>query len=337
MEANGAAPGMDGGHGKGSTESVPGRQARGFPGGSSLIILCRSRLLGTGMRSFGTRIAQWLVSPPVPSSEGGQPGSSLPPGWQPIAEHAPEDVFVVGYPKSGNTWVQCLLAAAVYGLDIELAPVSIVRELVPDVHDQPVYRRYSSPMYFKSHALPDPGYRRVIYLLRDGRDVMVSYRHYLEAILGRELDLTRLVKTGEELFPCKWAVHVTQWLGNPHGCELTVLRFEDLKRDPLGELRRICLWMGVERDESVLEKAVRQTSFEALRKWEARWNTAGRWPREKHFFRRGVAGGHTDEMPAEAREAFWAEAGDLLVRLGYATGPDRASPPLGPAPAGPPP
>src|ERR1051326_7512799 len=83
-------------------------------------------------------------------------------GLLPIERTQAEDIFIVGYPKSGNTWMQTLIAATVYGLDPACLPYSVVDDLVPDVHARSYYRRYGTPMYFKSHSLPDPKYRRVI-------------------------------------------------------------------------------------------------------------------------------------------------------------------------------
>src|SRR5687768_13824154 len=98
----------------------------------------------------------------------------------PIKETKAEDVFIVGYPKSGNTWLQNLAGAVVYGVLPEFAPPALMHlELVPDVHQKQFYKRYSTPMFFKSHHLPRPEYRKVVYVLRDGRDVMVSYFQFL--------------------------------------------------------------------------------------------------------------------------------------------------------------
>src|SRR5579871_1431411 len=100
----------------------------------------------------------------------------------PISESRPEDVFIAGYPKSGNTWVQNLLVGVVYGAAPSRVPDTLVQDLVPDVHSRSWYRRYGRLMFFKTHHLPRPEYRRVVYLLRDGRDVMVSYWHHREAL-----------------------------------------------------------------------------------------------------------------------------------------------------------
>src|SRR5687767_15231360 len=105
-------------------------------------------------------------------------------GLQPIRETSAADVFICGYPRSGNTWFQNLLAGVVHGVDPEFAHDSLIQDLVPDVHYKRFYKRYGPHAYFKSHALPEPSYRRVVYLLRDGRDVMVSYHHFLTALQG---------------------------------------------------------------------------------------------------------------------------------------------------------
>jgi hypothetical protein len=91
------------------------------------------------------------------------------------ADFNPSDMFVAGYPKSGNTWVQYMMAGVLFGVDTRLAPDSLIQDLVPDVYFKRFYRRYLSSMFFKTHDLPKPNYRKVIYFVRDGRDVMVSY------------------------------------------------------------------------------------------------------------------------------------------------------------------
>src|SRR5438093_1486020 len=94
----------------------------------------------------------------------------VPSGLVPIGEYEADDIFVVGYPKSGHTWFQNLLVGIVYGMDNRYAPDSLIQDLVPDVHYKKYYRRYMRPMFFKSHMFPTQQYKRVVYLLRDGRD-----------------------------------------------------------------------------------------------------------------------------------------------------------------------
>ena len=246
------------------------------------------------------------------------PRPALPEGCQPITEFKEEDIFVVGYPKSGNTWVQCLLAGAIYGVDLELAPDSQVQELIPDVHGKRFYRRHSSPVVFKYHGLPVPEYKRVVYLFRDGRDVMVSYWHHLQAANASEIDFLKVVQTGEGLFPCKWEDHVRQWLANPYESRMLFVRYEDLQRDPVRELRLILNFAGVERDLTVLRRAAEKASFAVMQAREKRfgWENS-QWPKDKTFIHRGAVGSYADEMPLPVQEAFLMETSNLLGELGY--------------------
>ena len=220
-------------------------------------------------------------------------------------------------PKSGITWFQSLVAGAIYGLDPEQAPDALIQDLVPDVHYKTSFKRYRTPTFFKSHHLPRPEYRRVVYLLRDGRDAMVSYWHHLRALGQANLEFAQLIG-GEGLFPCKWHEHVEQWAANPFAARLLTIRYENLKRDAARELARFCDFVDEPRQPSELQRVAAQCSFEAMRRREQRfgWDNPG-WPKDKPFVRRGVAGSYRDEMPPEALALFLTEAGDTLRRHGY--------------------
>jgi hypothetical protein len=237
-------------------------------------------------------------------------------GLVPIGETQPQDVFVCGYPKSGNTWFQHMTAAVAYGADVELSPDTLLNDLVPDVHYRKFYRRYGEKSFFKSHDLPWPQYRNIVYLLRDGRDAMVSFFHHLSAVSG-PVDFYDMVKTGRGL-PGKWHEHVEAYLNNPHGARMIVVRYEELKREPLTQLRRFCEFAGIERSEAVLSRAIEKTTFDRMRLKEQRsgWETPG-WPKDKPFIRRGAVGSFVDEMPAKVLEAFMEEARHTLSTQGY--------------------
>jgi hypothetical protein len=238
----------------------------------------------------------------------------------PIREIADGDIFIVGYPKSGNTWTQNLVAGLVCGVDPEYTADRLVQELVPDVHYKRYYRRYYTPMFFKSHHMPRPEYRRVVYLLRDGRDVMVSYFYHLSALQGRDVDFMGMVRRGEGLFPCKWHEHVEAWLANPYRAEIITIKYEDLKRNSAQELRRLCAFIGADRDAAFLERVAEQASFEKMHRKEQEgryFKENSLWPEDKHFIRRGVVGSHADEMPADVLDAFLAESARTMSKCAY--------------------
>ena len=93
-------------------------------------------------------------------------------GRHPIDQTGAQDVFIVGYPKSGNTWYQNLVSGLVFGCNPAVTSDHVIQELVPDVHSKKFFRRFGDRAFFKSHHLPRREYRHVVYLLRDGRDAM---------------------------------------------------------------------------------------------------------------------------------------------------------------------
>ena len=97
-------------------------------------------------------------------------------GLNPISETAAGDVFIVGYPKSGNTLMQHIIAHLYYGLN-KNSGRSMISLIVPDVYRNSHYFRLNEVCFFKSHDLPNPRYRKVIYIMRDGRQALLSYYH----------------------------------------------------------------------------------------------------------------------------------------------------------------
>jgi len=243
-------------------------------------------------------------------------------GFVPSTETADDDVFIVGYMKSGNNWFRNLAAGVVYGADPQYVPEALVRDLIPNHGPQnSYYKRYGAPMFFKTHDFPCSEYKRVVYILRNGCDVMVSLRHHYSALHEREIDFLKLVRGEDERLPRlkwhKWHRHVEKWLANPYQAQMIVIRYEDLKRDTVNELRRFCEFIGMSRADAELAAIAQKASFANMREKEARLGRGRRWPKDKFFVRRGEVGSHKDEMSPEVLEAFLSEAGDTLRKLGY--------------------
>jgi hypothetical protein len=260
-----------------------------------------------------------LQTNPVPMTQSGSDIALLT-DLTPITQFSDMDIFIAGYPKSGNTWFQNLITGIYFGVNPELAPDTLIQELVPDVHFKKYYRRFKTPMFFKTHDLPRPEYKRVIYLVRDGRDVMVSYNHYRIAIMNEKVDFMAMVRDGEGLFPGKWHEHVQAWDANPYQAEKIVIKYEDLKQDPLTVLTQFCDFAQIERDQTFLRQVIDQTEFAKLQAKErdGRIFFANQiWPTNKNFFRRGIVGSYKDEMPQDVLEVFLQDASPMLSQMGY--------------------
>jgi hypothetical protein len=235
----------------------------------------------------------------------------------PIDEVVPDDVFIVGFPKSGNTWFQHIVAGLVFRANLEFTPDALVQDLVPDVHYRRYYRRYIPRMFFKSHHLPQPEYRRVVYLVRDGRDAIISYYHFLNQLHGRTYDLSRLVRYGEALDHGPWHEHVDAWLANPFGAEMIVIRYEDLRARCAEEIRRFCEFADLDSSAPLIDDVARSSSFESMQAREKKFGMEA-WDSSKGLFiRRGKVGGFRDEMPPDILEAFNAQSDGALRKFGY--------------------
>jgi hypothetical protein len=250
-------------------------------------------------------------------------------GLVPIGERSAEDFFFVGFPRSGHHWTQYLIAYFALGLRPDVATDDLVQHAVPDIYDSKWYRRFREPMFFKSHEMPQPDYRNVVYLVRDGRDVIVSYYHYQRTVGVVEPVYFNPFSPIFSRAPVFWEDHVSAWLDNPHGARMIIVKYEDLLADTLSQTRRMCGFFGLERSDEFLKTAVEACSFAQLQAKEKRKEMVKKhWP-EKSYFRRGERGSFKDELPASVLEDFEQRAGHLLDRLGYprACAPAAAPPP----------
>ncbi len=85
----------------------------------------------------------------------------------------PDDVFLTSYPRSGNTWMRFLVGNLVH--EKEAVTFLNLERLLPDmyIHSDRDMRSMPHPRVIKSHECFDPRYKRVVYIVRDPRDVAV--------------------------------------------------------------------------------------------------------------------------------------------------------------------
>jgi hypothetical protein len=245
----------------------------------------------------------------------------------------PDDTFVVSYPRSGNTWTRFLIANLLHPQE----PVTFISigRLVPDaqVQSNRYMRSVPSPRTIKSHSYFEPRYPRVIYIVRDPRDVVLS-----------EYDLLRKYRRIEDSFPLErfivdfvagtgpltssgwgtWGENVASWaLARGARPGFLLLRYEDLKARPEQELSRIAEFMGIDASDELLQAAVDRSSAERMREMEKTqdkdWGSSEYKNKRSDvpFVRTASVGGWKTNLRTEAVAQIEAAWGEIMAQLGY--------------------
>jgi len=239
----------------------------------------------------------------------------------------PHDVFLVSFPKSGNTWTRFLLANLLH--PDEPATFANIHRLIPDPSgtSKRDFDRMPDPRVIKSHECFDPRYPRVIYIVRDPRDVVLSQYHYhrkLKRIADDsplEAFVTRFL-AGQTCPVGSWGQNVSTWLATSENSpRFLLLRYEDMISDTAGELAKIVSFLQLAVSPEQIAEAVEKSSANKMRKLEAMQTDKCELTKgsrtDLSFVRSASAGGWRSELlPAQAArlESAW---GQLMLRLGY--------------------
>lgn len=240
----------------------------------------------------------------------------------PITETNEDDIFIAGYPKSGNTWMQHLISSILLESTSQRLTPRLVNEIVPDVHAKQYYRRFLPEMFFKTHNLPKPQYKKVIHLIRDGRDAIVSY-YKMEVNQNKNyrFSLEDMVIDGKGIFPSKWHIHTRQWMENPFNAKILTVRYEDLKLQPLFELQKICNFANIQLSKDLLFQIITANNINKLREKINIYGTDNEHNYKNKpvtsFFRKGIIGDYKSILNRSQIENFNKEAHTELKAFNY--------------------
>jgi hypothetical protein len=240
-----------------------------------------------------------------------------------------DDTFIVSYPRSGNTWTRFLVANLVYaGQPVTFANIE---RLIPDCEAQSnrYLKRVARPRIIKSHEYFDPRYKTVIYIVRDPRDVALSYynfsRKYRQIEDSYPLDRYIGDFVAGRLTSADWGTwgeNVGTWVAARKGRPtFLLLRYEDLIADTPTELAKVARFFGVGASPGELRRAIENSSADHLRELEKK--EGGEWITTKNkrsdipFIGSAVAGKWKSVLPDAAVEEIESAWGNLMAQLGY--------------------
>ncbi|MGA9354103.1 MAG: sulfotransferase domain-containing protein [Terriglobales bacterium] len=237
----------------------------------------------------------------------------------------PDDIFLVSFPKSGNTWTRFLLANLRF--PNEPATWANIDQLIPDPTGTTKrdFDRMPRPRIIKSHECFDPRYPRVINVVRDPRDVVVSQYHYHRKIrkIADDSPIEKFVTrflAGETCPHGSWGQNVATWLytseGNPR---YLLLRYEDLIGDAARELAKVATFLNLPSGPEQIAQAVERSSADRMRKLEKE-HQHGLYKNSRKdmtFVRAAGSGGWRKDLPTDQVARLESAWGPLMHHLGY--------------------
>jgi hypothetical protein len=250
----------------------------------------------------------------------------------------PDDTFLVSHPRSGNTWTRFLIANLVF--PDRTVDFTNIEKLIPDTTSQSnlTLKGTPRPRIIKTHEYFDHRYPKTIYIVRDPRDVALSYYAFhlkymhLDESVSLQQFVDDFVSGGLKSEWATWGENVASWVyTRGRSSSFLLLRYEDMQRDSVKELGRVADFMGISAEPRRLQKAVELSSADRMRKLEKlqdeQWRkTLGYMVRKAHARRKrkdipfvggAKAGGWRTAMPESCVRRIESAWGELMVSLGY--------------------
>jgi len=222
-------------------------------------------------------------------------------------------IWLASYPRSGNTFFRNILFE-VYGIPSSVYHSGKKKQLDP---------KYASFPIVKTHLLPqqlpvENQSMKSIYLIRDGRDSVVSLAHHRKDIKKINSNYNKnLMETIFGIggsFPGGWSRHVREWENKSD----IIIRYEDLIENPIKQVERLRSIMTLPKPQ--LDKL---PTFHSQKKGTSNYSSEKNVSEIKKtdlsnkFFRRGVTGSYKDEMPRVIQLLFWLKHQKQMNKFNY--------------------
>ncbi|XP_067323086.1 amine sulfotransferase-like isoform X2 [Anolis sagrei] len=245
------------------------------------------------------------------------------------------DVFIASYMKSGTIWTQHILSMIYHeghrngteSMDLlDRAPFLEYKVRKIDYANCPSPRLFTTHM--NSQFVPkglSNGRTKVIYVMRNPKDVLVSYYHFskvsvhLEEIEDFNMFMERFL--AGKIVGDLWLDHIEGWYAQKDNFNILFLVYEEMKKDLRSAILKICNFLGKNLNEELVDDIMAKASFDRMRV-DPRTNTEN-LPSDVldhskgHFFRKGTIGDWKNTMTVAQNERFDSVFKERMEKLPF--------------------
>jgi hypothetical protein len=246
----------------------------------------------------------------------------------------PTDVFLVGHPKSGNTWLTLMLAVLIENNFNHKVNLNNVGEFIPSFHNRDgeiaKYTHFPNPRIFRNEGpVYADLYPKTVYIVRDPRAAYVSYYHHCVHDTGREdwkmedfieeMLANGCIKSLEPYLQ-RWDRHVGEWLERAKRQPVLFVKYEEMKQDRKLTLKRVVDFIGLPCSEARISQAIDRGDFKSMRKEELIHGAepySGTKGQGGYFVRKGKIDGWKEELPAHSAGRISTEFAWIMRKMQY--------------------
>jgi len=211
------------------------------------------------------------------------------------------DIYVVTFPKSGTTLMQMILYQMTTDGNMDFRHLYDVSPWCRhSAFNNVEMRSFGDRRIIKTHdeyeLLQNIRKGKFIFVIRDCLDVISSLHEMLKDYTNSSVDIVELGNRKMK----EWMEYNSKWVQNKNNLPILFIYYEDLVADKRTAIETIAKFIEVDIDEDILGRSLERTSFEFMKKHEAKFGEQPeKWKVYDNFIRKGKVGEGQSKFEAE--------------------------------------